>query len=108
MALRVEDRTRPSGESRQLMFSTLIDFRKTQVAGDGNFKSAVYMQWFNCDTRKIAMGNASGYSGQMAQGKLTSTVVFEKMEWESIPPDGKEMLSRLIKQCAKKEGNLFK
>lgn len=80
----------------------MVDLRKASTLSDGKeFLSWETQYEFDCKQRRSRIVAASMYSGNMGEGEVTDSIVYESPEWELIPKDSNgEMLWRLA--CGKK------
>lgn len=80
----------------------MVDLRKAAALSD----SKEFLSWetqyeFDCKSRQSRIVAASMYSGNMGAGEVTSSIVYESPEWESIPKGSNgEALWKLA--CGKK------
>lgn len=65
---------------------SMIDLKKAATLSDGKeFLSWETQYDFDCKKRQSRIVAASMYSGNMGQGEVTSSVVYESPDWKAIP-----------------------
>lgn len=65
---------------------SLVDLRKASALGDGT----AYLSWetqyrFDCRKRQSRIEAASMYAGNMGEGEVAGSVVYDDPEWKSVP-----------------------
>lgn len=80
----------------------MIDLAKAATLSDGKeFLSWETQYEFDCKQRQSRIVAASMYSGNMGEGEVTDSIVYESPEWQAIPPGSNgESLWKLA--CGKK------
>ncbi len=81
---------------------SLVDLRKATALGDGReFLSWETQYEFDCRKTQSRVIAASMYSGNMGEGEVTDSIVYEAPEWKAIPKGSNgEALWKLA--CGKK------
>lgn len=65
---------------------SMVDLKKASTLGDGKeFLSWETQYEFDCKLERSRIIAASMYSGNMGEGEVTGSVVYESPEWENIP-----------------------
>lgn len=80
----------------------MIDLRKAATLSDGKeFLSWETQYEFDCKQRQSRIVAASMYAGNMGEGEVTDSIVYESPEWQAIPAGSNgEALWKLA--CAKR------